>query len=149
MALERGVIGVQLLEGLADRGGDVAAGRGTQVGVLLGQGRQALLDLIEEGVDLAYAGYMTHVLSRKGAYKQSDIELADKILAINTDRVIEAANSNAFDSDLYEQLVACSQFLALQVVRNAAAYSEGARRIAALSADNKDRIRRIVKAGRR
>ena len=128
---------------------DAAACAGSLIGnatIDLTQGRE---DRFEEGVDLAYAGYMTHVLSRKGAYKQSDIELADKILAINTDRVIEAANSNAFDSDLYEQLVACSQFLALQVMRNAAAYSEGARRIAALSADNKDRIRRIVKAGRR
>jgi len=34
-------------------------------------------------------------------------------------------------------------------MRNAAVYADNAKRIAALSADNKNRIRRLVKAGRR
>ncbi|MBM3478878.1 MAG: hypothetical protein FJX69_06635 [Alphaproteobacteria bacterium] len=128
---------------------DAAACAGSLIGNAtadLSQGRE---DRFDEGVDLAYAGYLTHVFAAKGAYKQADLELADKILAINTDRVIEAANSNAFDAEVYEQIVACSQFLALQVMRNAAVYADNAKRIAALSADNKNRIRRLVKAGRR
>jgi hypothetical protein len=128
---------------------DAAACAGSLIGNAtadLAQGRE---DRFEEGVDLAYAGYLTHVFAARGAYKQADVELADKILAVNTDRIIEAANSNAFDSEVYEQIVACSQFLALQVMRNAAVYADNAKRIAALSADNKNRIRRLVKAGRR
>ena len=128
---------------------DAAACAGSLIGnatVDLSQGRD---DRFDEGVDLAYAGYLTHIFAAKGSYKQADVELADKILAVNTDRVIEAANSNAFDSDVYEQIVACSQFLALQVMRNPGIYADNSKRIAALSADNKNRIRRLVKAGRR
>jgi len=120
---------------------DAAACAGSLIG-------NATVDL-SQGVDLAYAGYLTHIFAAKGSYKQADVELADKILAVNTDRVIEAANSNAFDTDVYEQIVACSQFLALQVMRNPGIYADNSKRIAALSADNKNRIRRLVKAGRR
>ena len=128
---------------------DAAACAGVLIGNAtadLGQGRE---DRFEEGVDVAIAGYLTHVFAAKGAYKQADVELADKIMAANTDRIIEAANSNAFDAEVYEQLVACSHFLALQVMRNPGIYADNSKRITALSADNKNRIRRLVKAGRR
>lgn len=128
---------------------DAAACAGSLIGNATADLVQGREDRFDEGVELAYAGYLTHVFAAKGSYKQADIEVADKILAVNTDRIIEAANSNAFDAETYEQLVACSHFLALQVMRNAGVYADNAKRIAALSADNKNRIRRLVKAGRR
>ena len=38
-------------------------------------------------------------------YAQTDIQIADQILAGNVDKVIVAYNSETFDNELYEEIV--------------------------------------------
>jgi len=78
---------------------DAAACAGSLIGnatVDLSQGRD---DRFDEGVDLAYAGYLTHIFAAKGSYKQADVELADKILAVNTDREFQRLRYRCLRAD--------------------------------------------------
>ena len=52
-----------------------------------------------EGVSLA-------ITARHGSSSaKEDIAIADQILATNTDKIINAANTETFDADVYEEVV--------------------------------------------
>ena len=56
-----------------------------------------------EGVSLAITAYLSEVLGSSSA--KEDIAIADQILATNTDKIINAANTETFDADVYEEVV--------------------------------------------
>ena len=53
----------------------------------------------DAAANIAYTAYLSKVFT--GGYEQSDLQIADKILGSNTDKVIVAYNSDAFSNDLY------------------------------------------------
>ena len=56
----------------------------------------------DAAADIAYSAYLAEVL--KGC-AQTDIQIADQILASNLDKVIVAYNSETFDVEMYEEIV--------------------------------------------
>ena len=84
-------------------------------GVVLGNGAvdfylgdEASFDAAAE---VAYSAYLSEVLS--GSFSQNDIEIADQILGGNLDKIINAYNSDSFDSEVYEEVVGCYRQLGL------------------------------------
>ena len=89
-------------------------------GVVLGNGAvdfylgdEASFDAVAE---VAYSAYLSEVLS--GSFSQSDLQIADQILGGNLDKVINAYNSDNFDSEVYEEVVGCYRQLATQILEN-------------------------------
>ena len=89
-------------------------------GVVLGNGAvdfylgdEASFDAAAE---VAYSAYLSEVLS--GSFSQSDLQIADQILGGNLDKVINAYNSDNFDSEVYEEVVGCYRQLATQILEN-------------------------------
>ena len=87
-------------------------------GVVLGNGAvdfylgdEASFDTAAE---VAYSAYLSEVLS--GSFSQNDIEIADQILGGNLDKVINAYNSDSFDSEVYEEVVGCYRQLGIQIL---------------------------------
>ena len=85
-------------------------------GVVLGNGAvdfylgdEASFDVAAE---VAYSAYLSEVLS--GSFSQNDIEIADQILGGNLDKIINAYNSDSFDSEVYEEVVGCYRQLGIQ-----------------------------------
>ena len=60
-----------------------------------------------DGIKLAITDYLSEVLEQSSA--EEDIAIADQILAANTDKIINAANTETFDYVAYEQVVQCFQ----------------------------------------
>lgn len=58
-----------------------------------------------DGIKLAITAYLGEVLEQSSA--EEDIVIADQILAANTDKIINAANTETFDYDVYEEVVQC------------------------------------------
>ena len=88
-------------------------------GVVLGNGAvdfylgdEASLDAAAE---VAYSAYLSEVLS--GSFSQNDIEIADQILGGNLDKIINAYNSDSFDSEVYEEVVGCYRQLGIQILK--------------------------------
>ena len=71
-------------------------------GVVLGNGAVDLFlgdeASFDAAADIAFTAYLSMVFT--GGYAQSDLEIANKILGGNTDKVIAAYNSDAFSNDL-------------------------------------------------
>ena len=87
-------------------------------GVVLGNGAvdfylgdEASFDAAAE---VAYSAYLSEVLS--GSFSQNDIEIADQILGGNLDKIINAYNSDSFDSEVYEEVVGCYRQLGIQIL---------------------------------
>ena len=88
-------------------------------GVVLGNGAvdfylgdEASFDAAAE---VAYSPYLSEVLS--GSFSQNDIEIADQILGGNLDKIINAYNSDSFDSEVYEEVVGCYRQLGIQILK--------------------------------
>ena len=69
-----------------------------------------------EGVSLAITAYLSEVLQSSAA--KEDIEIADQILATNTDKIINAANTETFDANVYEEVVKCYRRVASLLLKN-------------------------------
>ncbi len=87
-------------------------------GVVLGNGAvdfylgdEASFDAAAE---VAYSAYLSEVLS--GKFSKNDIEIADQILGGNLDKIINAYNSDSFDSEVYEEVVGCYRQLGIQIL---------------------------------
>ena len=87
-------------------------------GVVLGNGAvdfylgdEASFDAAAE---VAYSAYLSEVLS--GSFSQTDIDIADQILGGNLDKIINAYNSDSFDSEVYEEVVGCYRQLGIQIL---------------------------------
>ena len=87
-------------------------------GVVLGNGAVDFLLGDEASFDaaakFAYTAYLSEILS--GAHSQNNIEIADKILGGNLDKVTSAYNSDSFDNDVYEEVVSCYRQLGIQIL---------------------------------
>ena len=87
-------------------------------GVVLGNGAvDFYLDdeaSFDAAAEIAYSAYLSEVLS--GSFSQNDIEIADQILGGNLDKIINAYNSDSFDSEVYEEVVGCYRQLGIQIL---------------------------------
>ena len=68
----------------------------------------------DAAAEVAYSAYLSEVLS--GSFSQNDLQIADQILGGNLDKVINAYNSDAFDNEVYEEVVGCYRQLALSLI---------------------------------
>lgn len=97
-----------------DKLDDVAA----CAGVVLGNGAVDFLlgdeASFDAAAEFAYTSYLSEILS--GAHSENNIEIADQILGGNLDKVINAYNSDNFDSDVYEEIVGCYRQLGIQIL---------------------------------
>ena len=90
-------------------------------GVVLGNGAVDLYlgdeASFDAAAEVAYSAYLAEVIS--GGFSQNDLQIADQILGGNLDKVITAYNSEAFDNDLYEEIVSCYRQLSIQLIERA------------------------------
>ena len=59
----------------------------------------------DEGINIALTAYLSEVFSKN--YNNDDIAVADQILGANTDKIINAANTQTFDESVYEEVIKC------------------------------------------
>ena len=71
----------------------------------------------DEGLRVAITGYLSFVSS--GSFSSDDLNLADQIMASNTDMIINAANTDTYDSAVYESVVGCYRLLSLAIIISA------------------------------
>ena len=118
-------------------------------GVVLGNGAVDFFLGDEASFDaaanIAYTAYLSEVFT--GGYEQSDLEIADKILGGNTDKVIVAYNSDAFSNDLYEEIVGCYRLISTQLIEESASIAQNAEKWAELRENSIATVKRMLKAG--
>ena len=66
--------------------------------------------------DIAYSAYLSAVFEAQ--HPQSDLQIADQILAVNLDKIIAAYNNQTFDNVVYEEVVGCYRILSLQLLKS-------------------------------
>ena len=71
----------------------------------------------DAAADIAYSAYLAEVFKSQAA--QTDIQIADQILASNLDKVIVAYNSETFNIEMYEEIVGCYRALSIQLLEAA------------------------------
>ena len=98
-----------------------------------------------EGVRIAINAYLSEVLQSSAA--KADIEIADQILAANTDRIINAANTETFDSNVYEDVVKCYRRVASLLIKNREAIEQNNKKIDLLITQRVRLLKRFLSAG--
>jgi hypothetical protein len=98
-----------------------------------------------EGVRIAITAYLSEVL-RSSALK-ADIEIADQILATNTDRIINAANTETFDANVYEDVVKCYRRVASLLLKNRKTIEQNIKKIDLLITQRVKLLKRFLSAG--
>ena len=118
-------------------------------GVVLGNGAvdfylgdEASFDAAAE---VAYSAYLSEVLS--GSFLQNDLQIADQILGGNLDKVINAYNSDAFDNEVYEEVVGCYRQLAIQILENVDIINNRSEEWHELMNTSVQTIKRMLRAG--
>ena len=71
----------------------------------------------DDGIKLGITAYVSQVFANN--YSKNDIAIADKILASNTDKIINAANTQTFDETIFEEVIKCYRMLSILVMKNA------------------------------
>ena len=98
-----------------------------------------------EGVKIAITAYLSEVLQSSAA--KADIEIADQILATNTDKIINAANTETFDANVYEDVVKCYRRVAGLLLENRATIEQNIKKIDFLINQRVQLLRRFLSAG--
>ena len=98
-----------------------------------------------EGVSLAITAYLSEVLQSSAA--KEDIAIADQILAANTDKIINAANTETFDSNVYEEVVHCYRRIASLLLKNQKIIEQNSDKIGLLITQRIELLKRILSAG--
>ena len=118
-------------------------------GVVLGNGAvdfylgdEASFDAAAE---VAYSTYLSEVLS--GSFSQNDLQIADQILGGNLDKVINAYNSDAFDNEVYEEVVGCYRQLATQILEKVDVINSRGNEWQELKNTSVQTIKRMLRAG--
>ena len=88
---------------------------------------------------------MSEVLGSSSA--KEDIAIADQILATNTDKIINAANTETFDANVYEEVVKCYRRVASLLLKNRKIIEENSDRIDKLINQRIKLLKRILSAG--
>ena len=98
-----------------------------------------------EGVRLAITAYLSEVLKSSAA--KEDIAIADQILATNTDKIINAANTETFDANVYEEVVKCYRRVASLLLKNWKTIEQNRNKIDLLITQRVKLLKRILSAG--
>ena len=98
-----------------------------------------------EGVRLAITAYLSEVLISGSA--KEDIAIADQILSTNTDKIINAANTETFDASVYEEVVKCYRKVASLILKNRKIIEQNSKKIDLLIAQRVKLLTRILSAG--
>ena len=88
---------------------------------------------------------MSEVLGNSSA--NEDIAIADQILATNTDKIINAANTETFDANVYEEVVKCYRRVASLLLKNRKIIEQNSDQIDKLINQRIELLKRILSAG--
>ena len=98
-----------------------------------------------QGVSLAITAYLSEVLQSHST--QEDIAIADQIPATNTDKIIYAANTETFDSNVYEEVVKCYHKEASLLLKNQKIIEKNSDKIDLLINQRIKLLKRMLSAG--
>ena len=99
----------------------------------------------DDGIKLGITAYVSEVFANN--YNKSDIAIADKILASNTDKIINAANTQTFDETIFEEVIKCYRMLSILVMKNAATIKTNSKKINNIINQRNKLLRRMLSAG--
>ena len=80
-------------------------------------------------------------------YSKDDIAVADQILASNTDKIINAANTETFDYGVYEQVVQCYRKLGGFLLKNSETILQNKEEIDGIILQRIELLKRVLSAG--
>ena len=78
---------------------------------------------------------------------KEDIAIADQILATNTDKIINAANTETFDANVYEEVVKCYRRVASFLLKKQKINEQNMDNIDSLITQRTRLLRRTLSAG--
>ncbi len=118
-------------------------------GVVIGNGAVDFYmgdeEAFDGAADIAYSAYLSVVF--KGQHSQSDLQIADQILAVNLDKIISAYNTETFDNLTYEEVVGCYRVLSLQLLKGGQTIIENQQNWDRLKQTSINTIKRVLNAG--
>ncbi len=98
-----------------------------------------------EGIELAITAYLGEVLRQSSS--EEDVAIADQILAASTDTIINAANTETFDSDVYERVVQCYRKIGMLLLKNSETILQNKETIDAVILQRVELLKRLLSAG--
>ena len=99
----------------------------------------------DDGIKLGITAYVSQVFANN--YSKNDIAIADKILASNTDKIINAANTQTFDETIFEEVIKCYRMLSILVMKNADTIKINFKKINNIINQRNKLLRRMLSAG--
>ena len=99
----------------------------------------------DDGIKLGITAYVSQVFANN--YSKNDIAIADKILASNTDKIINAANTQTFDETIFEEVIKCYRMLSILVMKNADVIKINSKKINNIINQRNKLLRRMLSAG--
>ena len=102
-------------------------------------------DSFKEGVELSITAYLSEILA--GSSSKDDVAISDQILQTNSDKIINVANTNTFDANIYEEVVQCYRKVASILLKNMKTIEKNRTKIDALVDKRVNLIKRILSAG--
>jgi hypothetical protein len=99
----------------------------------------------DDGIKLGITAYVSEVFANN--YSKDDIAIADKILASNTDKIINAANTQTFDETIFEEVIKCYRMLSILVMKNADTIKINSKKINNIINQRNKLLRRMLSAG--
>ena len=99
----------------------------------------------DDGIKLGITAYVSEVFASN--YNKNDIAIADKILASNTDKIINAANTQTFDETIFEEVIKCYRMLSILVMKNAVIIKTNSKKINNIINQRNKLLRRMLSAG--
>ena len=99
----------------------------------------------DDGIKLGITAYVSQVFANN--YSKNDIAIADKILASNTDKIINAANTQTFDETIFEEVIKCYRMLSILVMKNADTIKVNSKKINNIINQRNKLFRRMLLAG--
>ena len=99
----------------------------------------------EDGIKIGITAYLSEVFAKK--YSKDDIAIADQILASNTDKIINAANTQTFDETVFEEVIKCYRALANLILKNANTIKINSKTINNFVIQRSKLLKRMLSAG--
>ena len=99
----------------------------------------------EDGIKIGITAYLSEVFAKK--YSKDDIAVADQILASNTDKIINAANTQTFDETVFEEVIKCYRALANLILKNANTIKTNSKTINNFVIQRSKLLKRMLSAG--
>ena len=99
----------------------------------------------EDGIKIGVTAYLSEVFANK--YSKDDVTIADQILASNTDKIINAANTQTFDETVYEEVIKCYRALANLILKNANTIKTNSKTINNFVIQRSKLLKRMLSAG--